>query len=129
MENIIYNAIECKNCKDIIESYHRHDFKYCSCGNVSVDGGTEYLRRGYINDMAYTELALYSNNPFEIIRQYLKWGKNYDENMERLPETEWIPLKDLNDGHLDALADYKPASTFYRVMFIQEKLWRAEQEY
>jgi hypothetical protein len=24
---------------------HPHDFKTCSCGKTSIDGGTDYLRR------------------------------------------------------------------------------------
>lgn len=42
---IIKNAIRCKKCGDIIESVSVHDFKTCSCGACSVDGGHEYLRR------------------------------------------------------------------------------------
>ena len=45
MEVIIYNAIRCKKCGEIIESKHRHDFKFCKCGTVAVDGGHDYLRR------------------------------------------------------------------------------------
>lgn len=45
MEVIIYNAIRCKKCGEIIESKHRHDFKFCKCGAVAVDGGHDYLRR------------------------------------------------------------------------------------
>ena len=33
------------HCGDTIESHSVHDFKTCSCGAVSVDGGHEYLRR------------------------------------------------------------------------------------
>ena len=40
------NEIACKLCGNIIESTHRHDFKYCLCGEVFVDGGLDYLRRG-----------------------------------------------------------------------------------
>ena len=29
----------------MIESTYRHDFKYCKCGAVAVDGGKDYLRR------------------------------------------------------------------------------------
>ena len=47
MKNIKRNAIQCKHCGDIIESYSRHDFKYCSCGACAVDGGHDYLRRGF----------------------------------------------------------------------------------
>ncbi len=32
-------AIKCDECKDIIYSRAQHDFKTCSCGAVSVDGG------------------------------------------------------------------------------------------
>ena len=47
------NKIKCNNCKQIIESTHRHDFKVCSCWDdngkgCAVDGGKDYLRRlGY----------------------------------------------------------------------------------
>ena len=41
------NAIRCKHCGDIIESTHVHDFKWCSCGTCFVDGGHDYLRRGF----------------------------------------------------------------------------------
>jgi len=44
------NRIRCKNCGDIIESKHRHDFVTCSCGNVHVDGGLAYLRVGWPGD-------------------------------------------------------------------------------
>lgn len=45
MERIIRNMIRCKKCNDIIESVSRHDFKFCKCGAVAVDGGKDYLRR------------------------------------------------------------------------------------
>ena len=42
---ILKNAIQCKICGDVIESTSVHDFKTCSCGSCSVDGGHDYLRR------------------------------------------------------------------------------------
>lgn len=33
------HAVQCKKCLDTIESKHIHDFKYCSCGAVGIDGG------------------------------------------------------------------------------------------
>lgn len=42
---ILRNAIQCKICGDVIESVSIHDFKTCSCGACSVDGGHDYLRR------------------------------------------------------------------------------------
>jgi hypothetical protein len=42
---LIQNEAKCKKCGDIIFSAHRHDFKYCSCGAIAVDGGMDYARR------------------------------------------------------------------------------------
>ena len=47
MNKIIKNAIRCKHCGDEIESTHIHDFKTCSCGRCSVDGGHSYLKRSF----------------------------------------------------------------------------------
>jgi hypothetical protein len=41
------SKVKCKSCQDIIESTYTHDFKYCKCGSIFVDGGTEYLRMGW----------------------------------------------------------------------------------
>lgn len=52
MEKIIKNQVQCRKCKDLLISTHVHDFKFCSCGAIAVDGGNEYLRRcGNIEDM------------------------------------------------------------------------------
>lgn len=45
MNRILRNKIRCKKCNDIIESTSVHDFKFCRCGAVAVDGGYDYLRR------------------------------------------------------------------------------------
>ena len=51
-KNILVNKIQCKKCKDIIESKHIHDFKWCDCKSIAVDGGLEYLRRvGNLEDI------------------------------------------------------------------------------
>ena len=38
--------IKCLKCLDVIQSYDRHDFKYCKCKNIFIDGGDDYLRYG-----------------------------------------------------------------------------------
>lgn len=47
------HAIYCKKCKETIESKHTHDFKYCSCKAVGIDGGISAGNRilGYLSDM------------------------------------------------------------------------------
>lgn len=63
MEKIKINKIRCKRCGDIIESKTAHDFKFCKCGVVAVDGGKENLRRCFINiEDDYEELSEYGKN-------------------------------------------------------------------
>ena len=58
MNKITKNAARCKNCGDIIESTYTHDFVTCSCGNLSVDGGHDYLRRNIRDgEDSYEELS------------------------------------------------------------------------
>ena len=47
MDRLLHNRIRCKHCNDTIESHHVHDYRHCSCGKVSVDGGRYYERRGF----------------------------------------------------------------------------------
>ena len=58
-DKIIKNAAQCVKCGDVIESTHRHDFRYCKCQAIAVDGGTAYLRRignpGDCIDLSITE--------------------------------------------------------------------------
>ena len=55
---IIKNQVKCNHCGDIIESKYLHDFKTCSCGCVSVDGGHDYLRRCFKAEGDYEELSI-----------------------------------------------------------------------
>lgn len=55
-EEIISNKIKCKKCGDIIESKSTDDYKKCSCGDVAVDGGKDYLKR-IGNEEDYEDIA------------------------------------------------------------------------
>ena len=61
---IIHNKIQCKNCGEILESIHVHDFVSCSCFKKSdgktgcaCDGGKEYLRRLAQSQEDYIDLS------------------------------------------------------------------------
>ena len=61
-EKIIRNSARCVKCGDEIESVHRHDFKWCSCESIAVDGGKSYLRR--LGDILnYEETSIYEEVP------------------------------------------------------------------
>lgn len=56
------NKIKCNHCNGIIESLHRHDFNWCKCGIVAVDGGKDYLKRTFKNSQDdYTEMSEYED--------------------------------------------------------------------
>ena len=43
-KKLIKNKWKCLYCNDIIESKHQHHFISCKCGEMSIDGGTSYIR-------------------------------------------------------------------------------------
>ena len=52
------NAVKCLKCGSIIISRHTHDFVWCACQNIFMDGGSSYKRRGGpgLDDGTYEEL-------------------------------------------------------------------------
>jgi len=58
---LVKNKAQCKLCLDIIESKHRHDFNFCSCSNLAVDGGYDYIKRSYDDPETIIELSEYES--------------------------------------------------------------------
>jgi len=56
MDAPMKNKAQCRKCKDIIESKFRHDFVECTCGEIFVDGGNDYFRRGAKNFENFIEI-------------------------------------------------------------------------
>lgn len=57
---ILRNRIQCTHCGDVIESETVHDFKFCSCGTVAVDGGHDYCKRSFkFGPSDYKDLSEY----------------------------------------------------------------------
>lgn len=119
---IIYNAIQCLTCNDIAVSYHRHDYKPCKCGKVAADGGLDYLRRTYSGP--FKDISKDSNEGFEVIREYFYRYNRYTNS--------YVKLKDISNRWLQNIIDYfidhnlEKRKVFY--FFVEEKLYRAEQE-
>lgn len=51
--------VECSNCKAVLISLHRHDYRECPCfettdnkQGVMIDGGDDYVRMGWGTDVA-----------------------------------------------------------------------------
>jgi len=73
MTKKLRNRCQCNQCKDIIESKHRHDFVRCKCGAIFTDGGTDYVRRGYTNKSDIIDLSEDNNtrspHPFQSVKK------------------------------------------------------------
>lgn len=100
MQKILVNKIKCNKCGDIIESKSRNDFRTCSCGAVSVDGGLDYIRRcGELED--YEELSVLEES--EELRQEVikKYKKESDEEtmLKKIEEKLGFSIKEYNDRH------------------------------
>ncbi|CAB4142583.1 hypothetical protein UFOVP434_21 [uncultured Caudovirales phage] len=64
------NKTRCKRCNTTITSSHRHDFRTCPCGAISVDGGKDYLRRAWQSSLGTKD---------ELIEELSEY---YEENTE-----------------------------------------------
>lgn len=97
MTQIVCNKVQCLNCNDIIESRHRHDFVTCKCGNTSVDGGHDYLRR---LGNTWKDLSVTTDYPFEEQRDNFSW-KTYGLTGNEKPRV--VPLSKLTSDHIKAI--------------------------
>jgi hypothetical protein len=77
---ILQNQIRCLVCGDEPYSAHRHDFKYCKCGAVAVDGGMSYLRR--IGDpLKIEEMSIVMDDRVMVECEVaLKWARENGRN-------------------------------------------------
>lgn len=95
--NIILNRIQTPD-GTILTSYHRHDFKIHVDKNghtYGVDGGLDYLKRIGNND--YTELSVFSDAPFEVIRQNFY---RLNRGIDGTEEPRYVALADMDDEWL-----------------------------
>ena len=115
----------------ILISKHRHDYVEYTDKNgeyYMVDGGNHYIRKS-VNKKKMKDLCIYSDGSFEKDR-FLLWGINYDKNMKRLPETQFVPIKDLNTDHIWAILITLPdMNKEYRRVMEEEIIFREEQWY
>jgi len=125
--------VENKNGK--LFSFSVHDYKddEDNEGNyIMIDGGFEYNR--YSGELKEDEIK----NLISDIRETFIWGKNYDENNNRLLKTEYILLKDMTTSHISGVLRFfteilKPEQTIskdwiaYHLIFLYELENRLKQ--
>ena len=126
---IILNRAKCLACGDVVTSYGVHDYVTCSCGKLSVDGGSSYLKRSYNDATLVEEMSIYSDAPYEVIREnYYRggYGKNGDEPLK------WVPLSQMSDEWLENCIIYNLErgnhNCFSNIMYEKELDYRTEKE-
>ncbi len=123
--NLVLNRIQTPD-GTILTSRYRHDYVTHIDANgleYMVDGGLEYPRRSvhktelskaqkffigikelitgrkWIDPLAYKELSVYSDAPFEQIREAFEWGTNGKNGDQPLT---WIKLSEMKVAHIKA---------------------------
>lgn len=125
MKQLIYNSVTCLECGETLVSYSVHDYKTCECEQATmVDGGNEYGRYGGKDLSKVQTNYLYSDTPFEQIREVITRGSRGKDGKQPLT---YIKLKDIDDEYLDALIDYEEElrpNNRYLPFYKQEKQFR-----
>ncbi len=120
---ILYNAIKTPD-GTIIESKFTNDYvchKDANGNTYCVDGGHMYLRRSFSSHPDFEDISEYDDGSHEKRVEYLKWGNNYDKNMNLLPCTKWIKIKDMETSHIKSIIDGDFCKDkFYKEVFINE---------
>lgn len=129
-KRIILNQIKTPD-GTILKSMHRHDYVTYTDANgldYMVDGGNEYLRRNRHDEAPYEELTVYSDAPFEVIRESFHRGGRGKDGLQPLT---WVPMSKMSDAWLLACIEYNEerglGDSFANEMYKAELKYRQEK--
>jgi two-component sensor histidine kinase len=99
-KQIILNRVQCRECGEVLTSYHRHDYKTCSCTNETmVDGGNEYQRYGGLNlDLVDTSSTIYLSDDHEMNRSAAHWGNRGKDGKSPL---SYKSVAEMSNDHIN----------------------------
>ena len=124
MSKLVANRIKTPD-GTILQSFHRHDYKAYEDANgytYMVDGGLDYTRRNLVVEAPYTELSVYEEDDFELIREGFHWGTRGKDGKQPL---EWRALKNLDTDHIEAIIEtQKQVPEHLLNIFNKELEWR-----
>jgi hypothetical protein len=123
-KRLILSRIQCSKCNDIITSYHTHDYVTCKCGANFLDGGNDYQRYNLNPEAPFTDLSVWSDAPWEKIRESFHRGgrgKNGDEPLK------WTPMSEMSNNWLENCIIYNEKHG--RTECFANDLYKGELEY
>lgn len=118
---IVYNAVECLICDEIVSSRHVHEMNHCSCGNAMVDGGMSYERYG---GDEINKITIYADDDFSIVRKVATRGSRGPNGDQPL---SWIAICDMDDDYLQAVLDYG-GPEWHLELIKKEIEWRQSEQ-
>ena len=126
MRKLLLNRIRTPD-QTVLTSRHRHDFKSHKDKNNEIyvcDGGTSYIRRS-INGVPYEELSLYSDDPFEKLREGIEWGSRGKNGNEEL---HYKSISNMSSNHIKAILLNCKVADYMKELFEKEISHRNECE-
>ena len=123
-KQLIYSAVRTPD-GTVLESKHRHDYVSHLDTNGEtyiLDGGTDYIRTS-VNKEPAKSLALYDDEPFEVIREHIYRG---GRGKDRKQPLKYVKLSEIDDEWLDAIISYENE---YRPNNINLKWYNLEKEF
>lgn len=113
----------------ILRSYHRHDCVFHKDKNgleYMVDGGNDYQRVIVHAEQPHKDLSIYSDAPFETVREYYCRGGRGKDGTQPLT---WVPMSKMSDEWLKACIVYNEERSlvgFANQMYTKELEYRKE---
>ena len=99
-----FEETELKICKD------RCKIKKFWIANHNLRFSQVLVNMGYIENLPGAWYYLEDDVCLQLIgipdRDCLFWGQGYDKDMNRLPETNWILIKNMSEDHIRAVIAY-----------------------
>ena len=126
MRKLIKNSIRTPD-GTVLTSRHVHDYQLHKDKNkevYSTDGGIDYIRRS-VNIEPYKDLNLYSDDPFEKLREGFEWGtygKNGDEPLH------YKSVSNMSTPHINAILSQYNLVEHLKELFEKEISFRSECE-
>ena len=121
-EHIVYNAVRCHECNQVIESHHTHDYKTCGCDNEAVvDGGIAYARYGAKDMSKITKITYTDQDPHDLIREFASWG-TYGKHGDQ--PLKYVKIKDMTDDHIRAVIVYPRGASWFKEILKNELEYR-----
>ena len=126
MRKLILNRIRTPD-GTILTSRNVHDYRCYKDKNGDTytnDGGVEYLRRS-VNVIPWEELSLYSDDPFEILRENITWGSRGKNGNEEL---HYKPISKMSSNHIKSILSKIKLAEYMKELFEKEISYRNECE-